>query len=66
MSPNITTLVSSDGIGGYSAVATFMRKTNIGSTTYRLIKTSLNKTISLTGDHLIYVRAPGSEKFKAM
>ena len=58
--------VSSGGTLRFSTITAFMRKIHTGSTAYRLIRTSVNKTISLTGNHLIYVRAPGGEKFKAM
>ena len=63
---NMFNLVPTDGSVMYSVVRTFIRKQHTGTTTYKTIRTSLNYTISLTGNHLIYVRAPGSDKFKAM
>ena len=50
----------------YSEVRTFMKKQSTMVGMYRSITTSLNKTISLSGDHLIYARSPGTDKFNPM
>ena len=51
---------------GYSEVKTFLTKAPSVIDMYKLITTSLNKTISLTGSHLLYVRKANTEKFSQM
>ena len=58
--------VSSEGKIVYSQIRTFMEKQPTAATTYKSIKTSLNHTISLTGNHLLYARLSGAEKFNTM
>ena len=47
-------LVSADGRIAFSEIQTFLKKQHVISTRYKSVMTSLNKTISLTGNHLIY------------
>ena len=49
-------VVSSEGILTFSAVRTFLKKRDTITTTYKSISTSMNTTISLTANHLIYTR----------
>ena len=63
---NIFNLVSPKGTLMYSEVTTFMKKQSTVVTMYKSIRTSMNKTISLSADHLIYVRSFGSNKFTPM
>ena len=59
-------LVSSDGRITYSEIQTFMEKEHVMSIKYKSMATSLNKTISLTGSHLIYARKNVMDKFFPM
>ena len=59
-------LVSPDGGVKYSEIRTFMKKQPVAMTVYKSIKTSLNYTISLTGEHLIHARKSGTDKFNPM
>ena len=50
----------------YSEVGAFLMKEHTAIVTYKSIVTSLNQTISLTGNHLIYGRKHSTENFFAM
>ena len=56
-------VVSTDGKLTYSKVTTFLKKWPSMITTYKSITTLRNKTISLSGNHLIYARKDGNDKF---
>ena len=58
-------IVSSSEFVSYNDVRIFLKKIPNVIGWYNSIKTSLNKTISLSGNHLIYTRR-GNGKFKAM
>ena len=59
-------LVSSDGTVKYSAVTMFFHKKPAVTTVYKSITTSVNSTINLTPEHLIYARQNDGDPFKAM
>ena len=59
-------LVSLSGHIVNSEIRSFMKKQPEVMTIYRSITTTLNKTISLTGSHLIYARQTTSGKFNPM
>ena len=59
-------LVSLSGRLTYSKVSTFMKKQANSINMYNSITTSGNKTISLSGNHLIYGRKSSSDKFHPM
>ena len=50
----------------FSEIKTFMKKQPTVATMYKSIRTSLNYTISLTGEHLIHARLSGGDKFNIM
>ena len=56
-------LVSSNGVIGFSEVRGFLKKQETVIYTYKSIRTSKNITITLTGNHLIYVQKSYAEKF---
>ena len=58
--------VSKDGRIIFSEVRTFMHKEHMTTNLYVSLVTSSNKTIHLTGDHLIYGRESHTEKFNPM
>ena len=58
--------VSKDGRIIFSEVRTFMHKEHMTTNMYVSLVTSSNKTIYLTGDHLIYGRESQTEKFNPM
>ena len=43
-----------------------MKREPTAATVYKSMKTSLNYTISLTGEHLMYARQSGADKFNTM
>ena len=45
---------------------TFMDKQEAVTTSYKSITVSVNNSIHLTGDHLIYARKSSADKFDAM
>ena len=58
--------VSADGKEMYSKIRTFVKRDPVSITKYKSITTSCNKSISLSGNHLIYVRKGPEGKFNAM
>ena len=58
--------VSPSGRLTYSKVSTFLKKQYETINMYKSIKTSGNKTISLSGNHLIYGRKTAVGKFNPM
>ena len=58
--------VSKDGSLIYTDVTSFLEKQQDTTTLYKSIATSGNKTIHLTGNHNIYTRKSGSDKFNPM
>ena len=58
--------VSSEGSLIYSEVTAFMKKTHTVTSTYMLITTVLNSTLSLTGEHLLHTRKRFTDKFNIM
>ena len=56
-------LVLSEGKLIYSEVRTVLHRTPDAITVYKSITTEGNKTISLSGNHLIYTRESHNEKF---
>ena len=58
--------VSSRGNLKYSKVGAFMKKQHKTTTVYKSITTSKNKTIHLSGNHLIYVQKNKMDKFNPM
>ena len=59
--------VSPTGSVIYTEVRTFMKQQPTTTTTaYKSITTSLNKTISLSSNHLLYARKYGTDKFQKM
>ena len=56
-------LVTSDGRISHTEVTTFLRKQPTVINKYLSITTTANRTISLTGNHLIYARNSLSHKF---
>ena len=58
--------VSSDGKEMYSKIRTIVKREPVSITKYKSITTSCNKTISLSENHLIYVRRDHDDKFNAM
>ena len=50
----------------YSKVTILMEKRHNVTCMYRIITTEFNRTISLTGNHLIYTRKHSSDKFIPM
>ena len=59
-------LVSKDGSLIYSEVASFLEKQQDITTMYKSIATSGNTTIHLTGNHPVYTRKSGTDKFIPM
>ena len=55
--------MSSGGSIKYSEVIAFMHKDDSAIGAYKSIMTSRNKTISLSGSHLIYARINHNDKF---
>ena len=58
--------VLSSGRTVHSEVKTFLTKEPSAVTLYKSITTFLNKTISLTGNHLIYAKKGCTDKFSPM
>ena len=58
--------VSSDRKLTHNKVKAFLKKIPSMITKYKSISTSLNRTISLSGNHLIYARKNWTEKFNQM
>ena len=58
--------VTSDGNIIFSEVRAFVKKQSTVINMYKSITTSLNKTIRLSGNHLIYARKNSSEKLHPM
>ena len=58
--------VSSDGKLRYSEVKAFLQKKDSVSAVYKLIKTSVNSSIHLSENHLIYARKDRNDKFIPM
>ena len=54
--------VSKDGKLTYSKVTTFLKKWPAMISTYKSITTLRYKTISISGNHLIYARKDGNDK----
>ena len=50
----------------YSEVITFMKNKDSVMTMYKEITTSLNKTITLSPDHLLYARRSAATMFNPM
>ena len=50
----------------HSEVWAFMKKQQTITNNYKSIQTSLNSTISLSGNHLIYVRQSDMNRFQPM
>ena len=50
----------------FSEVRGFMKRRDAVTTMYKSISTSLDKTISLSGEHLIYAMKSVYDKFKRM
>ena len=59
-------LVSSAGRLMYSKLRTFLKKQNATVLKYKSIATSVNNTITLTGNHLIYGRKSFTDEFNPM
>ena len=62
----IFVLVLSSGAVIYSEVRTFMKRQPTMITKYKSITTFWNKTLTLSGKHLIYARRSLNEKFNPM
>ena len=58
--------VSTDGNVIFSEVRTFLHEDHMATSLYVALIASSNKTIYLTGNHLIYARRSGSDKFNKM
>ena len=58
--------VSSGGKLRYSEVKAFLQKKDSMSAVYKLIKTSVNSSIHLSENHLIYARKGRNNKFIPM
>ena len=58
--------VSADGKLTYSKLTTFLKKRSSMNSMYRSITTFRNKTISLSGNHLIYSKKNENDKFNPM
>ena len=58
--------VSLDGTTRYSRVMAFLKNQHFTTNTYQSISISSNKSINLSGDHLIYARKGYAEKFYPM
>ena len=58
--------VSSGGKLRYSEVKAFLQKKDSVSVVYKLIKTSVNSSIHLSENHLIYARKDRNDKFIPM
>ena len=59
-------LVFPDGSLTFSKVRSFLEKKDSVNMMYMTVKTSCNKTISLSGNHLIYVKQISTDQFKPM
>ena len=59
-------LVSSDGSLMHTNVRAFMKKEHNVTSTYKIITTLLNNTISLTGNHPLYAKKTSTDKFSVM
>ena len=59
-------LVSSEGRVAYNEVRAFLHKQPTVTKEYKSITTSLNTTISLSGNHLIFARKVFTDKFQPM
>ena len=55
-----------DGSNTYSEIKAFLMKEHTAVTMYQQITTSTNQTISLTGNHLIYVRKRFTDNFLSL
>ena len=58
--------VSSEGTVTYSKVVTFLNQQQTVTIDYKSIGTALNKTITLSGSHLIFSRKSVTEDFNPM
>ena len=58
--------VSSGGIAGYGEVTAFMKNQQTVTAIYKSITTAGNRTISLSGSHLIYAKRHAADKFNPM
>ena len=58
--------VSHSGNIVYSEIRGFMKKQHTGIVMYKTLTTSKNKTIQLSGDHLIYARKTSLNKYHPM
>ena len=58
--------VTSEGFIEFNEVTSFLRNQPTVTALYKSIITSANKTISLTGNHLIYAKKHSADKFYAM
>ena len=63
---NMLFAVSSGGSIVYNEVKMILVKQPNFSQKYKTITTNLNKTISLSANHLIYARVSGTSKFHQM
>ena len=59
----VLTVSSADGNIEFSEVITFLKKRHTGITMYKSINISGNRTICLTGNHIIYSRKYSTEMF---
>ena len=59
-------LASSTGTVTYSTVRVFLKKRSFVTNVYKSFLTSGNRTITLSGNHLIYSRKTTMEKFYPM
>ena len=62
----ISYIVSSSGVLIYSEVKTFLKTQSDVIINYNSITTSLNETLIVTGNHLIYARRCFNDKFNPM
>ena len=58
--------VTASGSVKYSSVKAFLKKQSDVIMNYKSIATFLNKSISLSGNHLVYARKHDSDKFHVM
>ena len=63
---NAIYIVSSSGNVVFNEVKTFMKKQPEVMAIYMSVTTSLNTTIGVSGNHLIYTRKSSSDKFYPM
>ena len=62
----VSHVVSSNGGLTYSKVIAFLKRDPTVLAKYQLITTLYNESITLSADHLIFVRKLGSDEFNAM